>query len=93
MSKRNYRWYVQPKDSHTNQAISMQLPEKNFSQEEQGIPNLWECTEQQARAFWRSKEDFGLVLDIYNQEGSGKIRDCGHLFKKSKKKTKLKTAG
>ena len=91
--QRDYTWYVQPLNAHTNLSVSMHLPEENFNQEKQGIPNLWECTEEQARAFWKSRDDSGLDLNIYNQEGAREVRKCNFLFQKTKKKSKLKTAG
>jgi len=90
MRDRDYTWYVKPFDSHTNLAVSMQLPEENFGQficQGGKSHNLWRCSFEQAKAFWRSRESLGLALDIYTQEGIGEIRFCNFLFKKKKSKT------
>lgn len=95
MKKREYNWYVEPLDSQTNLVVSMQLPEENFGQPvcaDKRYHNLWKCSFQQARAFWKSRKNLGLSLNIYNQEGLGEIRFCNFLFKKRKKKANLKTA-
>ncbi len=88
--QRDYKWYVEPLDSHTNLAVSMQLSEENFGQfacEDGQYHNLWKCSGKMARFFWKSKENSGLILDIYCQEGNGKIRRCNFLFKKKKRRT------
>jgi hypothetical protein len=95
MSYRDYAWYVEPFDSHTNLAVSMQLPEENFGQivlPDGQMHNLWRCTSRQARTFWKDRKNMGLQLNIYNQEGNGEIRMCNFLFKKTKR-GHLKTAG
>jgi len=92
MKKREYTWYVEPLDSHTNLAVSMQLSEENFGQfvcADQERHNLWRCDLLEAVAFWRSKISAGLTLNVYNQEGNGQIRLCNFLMPKKK----IKTAG
>jgi len=95
MRKRDYNWYVEPLDSDTNLAVSMQLPEENSGQyvctTDNQHHNLWKCSFLQASFFWRSKVRLGLNLNIYSQEGSGEIRPCNFLFPR-KKKANLKTA-
>ena len=91
---RNYYWFVEPLDSHTNLIISNQLSEENSGQflcTDQQHHNLWRCSFEQALSFWKSKRDLSMNMNVWNQQGRGDIRPCNFLFAK-KKKNKIKTA-
>jgi len=92
---REYKWYIEPFNSFTNMAVSIQLPAENFCQPvcaDGQIHNLWQCSFQTAQSFWESKENSGFHLKIYVQEKNRKIRNVDFLFRK-KRKSQLKTAG
>jgi len=84
MKKRDYKWFVEPLDSHTNGVISNEVPEENFSHGvicEDGKPhNLWECSFQVVSALMRSQRNLNLQFKIFNREGKGKIRECTFLY-------------
>ena len=87
MTERKYIWLIEPLDSHTNEVISREVPEENFSRGvicEDGIPhNLWGCDYRIVATLIRSKRDLGLKFRIFNRCGNGKIRECAFLFKKA----------
>ncbi len=95
MSEREYTWFIEPLDSHTNQIIAQELINKDFGREsfcEDGKEhNLWVCPLDFIKFFCKSKKDFNLKFNVYNKRGQGKIRKCKFLFIKPKKKKK--TAG
>ncbi len=87
--KRNYIWLIEPLDSHTNEVISREVPEENFSRGvicEDGISHnlyLWECDYRIVATLIGSKRDLDLKFRIFNRCGNGQIRDCAFLFKKA----------
>lgn len=97
--KKEYFWYVQPLDSHTNKVIAGQLPEMSEdSFRKKG--NLWECSLEFVTSLYASKADFDLKFKIWGKQGHhGKITEKTFLFnprhkrlKMKKKKEKEKTA-
>ena len=82
---RNYTWFVEPLDSHTNKVFSDELLEEDFYRDlvcQSGIRrNLWRCSWKSVSEFWNSKNDLGLRFKVYSQEGQGQIRECTFLFR------------
>lgn len=81
-----YTWYICPKDSDTNQAVSSALSGQGFGFEtlpkKKGIGDfpLWECPDHLLEFFWKSRKDQNLHFDIYNKQNRGKIRKVTFLF-------------
>jgi len=93
MTEKEYTWYIEPLDSDTNETISQELPEQNFSHDitcqDGRTHNLWECSYNFAYAFFRSRKALNLRFNVYNKEGRhGQTRRCDFLFIKRKKKKK-----
>ncbi len=95
MSKREYAWFLEPLDSHTNKVFSLQIPLDSFSKVLCGdgkIHNLWPCSPEKVSAFFRSREDLALRFKIFCREGHGKVRDGAFLFKRKKRMPSRKKA-
>ncbi|MBU2545359.1 hypothetical protein KKC65_02825 [Patescibacteria group bacterium] len=88
--KREYFWYVQPLDSHTNEVVSAQLPEKSedsFSKK----GSLWECSIEFVTSLYASRADFNLKFEIWGKQGhQGKMTKKTFLFKPKNKRLKMR---
>lgn len=81
----SYTWYIYPKDDHTNEILSQNLPEENFTKSVL-------CSDGERRPLWRCEHRFverikgssTLQYTVFVQEGAGKIRPW-KLHKKKKK--------
>ena len=83
MKKRKYTWFVKPLDEWTNGVISKKLPAEEFSEEIKNIRDLWRCPDYSfVDSLLRNQKALKLEFKIYNQEDSGKIRECSFLQKK-----------
>ncbi|MFC1594980.1 hypothetical protein ACFL3E_00950 [Patescibacteria group bacterium] len=87
---RNYRWYIEPFDSHTNEVISKELPEetflRDFPDEHGKTHNVWPCNHQFVALMQRNQKQQSLMFRIFNSEGGGKMRKVTFPFSKRKKK-------
>ncbi len=93
---RQYRWFVEPLNAHTNTFFSREFPEENafrgVPDNEGGKHDVWlvDGDARKVRTFVDSKESLGLKFNIFVQEGNGKMRSANFLF--SGKNRKRKTA-
>lgn len=89
---REYEWFVEPLGdvSHANEVISRALntavgnDENLLTQKTcaDGRPhNLWDCSREDARRLWDSRESAGISIKIWCKKGRGKIRNADFLFK------------
>lgn len=93
---KNYRWFLQPLNDHTNEAIARALIEKAAIVEISQWPTIddrsvmvWECPFEVINAFVRSKGQ-GIKFNIYNCSDRQKvIRKCDWLTKKKKTKSPI----
>lgn len=108
MKERNYLWYVEPLNSHTNGVFSRMDELRDATNygircSDRRPRNLYLCDSRQTvQSLWDSREDQHLDLRIYNafipKGGSrnAKIRECTFLFrgtyKLRKKQQKTKAA-
>jgi len=94
MAGKVYNWFIEPKDSRTNEAIASGCSEENLVT---GIEcadeikrNLWRCTPQFRDKLVASRKSLGLNFEVFCSEGKNtfnRIRNVSHLFLK-KNKTK-----
>ena len=89
MAKKNYMWYIEPLDSHTNVIIARQLPGENFETKFVKADNrchpLWSCLPWFIRDLYRSSNHLNARFRVYSQVGQGQIRDCTFLYRKKQK--------
>ena len=86
MAKRTYEWFLEPKDSHTNEVISKNVGEENILRDaicaDGQRRNLWRCSSGLFFMLWRSRSNLKIRFRIFNREGNnGQIRNCTLLFK------------
>ena len=85
MAKREYEWFLEPQDSYTNEVISKNVGEENFSGDvvcaDGQRRNLWQCPSGLLAMLWRSRNNLDIRFRIFGREGNGKIRNCTFLFK------------
>jgi hypothetical protein len=105
MREREYIWYVQPLNSHTNKVFARYLPAENRCSKGQKIPdNLYSCPDRETvQHFWDSRDDLNLEFKVFSSP-AGKnrsnrdahIRECTFLFRGNyrlhKKQLKTKAA-
>lgn len=91
MAKRKYVWFLEPKDSHTNEVVANALQDEGSFNSvlcADGISrNLWQCSAELAKSFWASKQDLALKFDVFSAElnargSAAKPRQCNFLFRK-----------
>ena len=87
---REYRWYVRPLDSHTNEVIWGCLQKEERIQYSMPVkdchsPNLWECTSEELAMLRNSRADKNLRFWVYAQEGQGTPRRAA-IFDKPKRR-------
>lgn len=103
VKQRKYVWYLEPRDSHTNEVFS-----KNPSLDNEDCQigricadekphNLWKCPSGMLLMFLRSRNDMEIKFRVWSQEGNGKTYDKTRwLFSRERgtgrKKTKNKTS-
>ena len=78
--KRQYEWFLEPRDSHTNEVISRNVGAANFCDEllcrDGQRRNLWRCLSGLVFMLWASRHDLGIKFRIFNRElPNGEIRD------------------
>lgn len=76
---REYFWYLEPLDSHTNEVIGKYLWEDENAETSRlcadGIRrNLWRCQWCDVERFQNSRQDLKLKFKVFVQEGQGQIR-------------------
>ena len=72
---REYQWFVEPKDPHTNEVISEMSDEAGEQIcEDKEYHNLWRCDRKTINLLKKGKKKFNLDFRIFVQEGKGKIR-------------------
>ncbi|MDO8486138.1 MAG: hypothetical protein Q7S77_00340 [Candidatus Staskawiczbacteria bacterium] len=86
MTKRKYEWFLEPQDSHTNEVISKNVGDENFSIDivctDGQKRTFWQCPSGLVLMLWRSRSNLNIKLKIFGREGkNGKIRDVTFLFK------------
>ncbi len=87
MAKQSYQWFLEPRNSHTNEVLSNALDGQenfynNISCADGKRRNLWLCPSGLVFMFWRSRSNLKIRFRIFNRQGEkGKIRDCTFLFK------------
>jgi len=87
--EREYSWFVESLDSHTNAVLARELPEEDLKEGilcADGRHNLWQCPWNFVAKLMRSKRDLGLKFTIFNQEGNGKIRESLFLRKRRRRR-------
>jgi hypothetical protein len=94
--KVNYEWFVEPRNSHTNEVIMRKCsPEETLDgfMCENGKPHdLIRCGYNTVRYLVVSENDLGIDFRIFNRPGSrGKLRDVTD-FWKNKIKTKIEAS-
>jgi len=91
MSKQ-YTWFIEPLDAHTNHVISERVSaDDNFSEslcnEGVTVEYLWRCPRKIINALERSRPQLNLRFNIYVQQGKGKVRQW--IFSKKRKNGKI----
>ena len=86
MAKREYEWFLEPKDSYTNEVILKNIDDENASLdvvcEDGERRNLWRCPSGKVFMLWRSRSDLQIRFRIFSRElPNGKIKDCTFLFR------------
>jgi len=83
--KREHEWFLEPRDSHTNEVLSRNLSAEDFSEamlcSDGKTRPLWRCPSGLVFFLWRSRQNLKIRFSIFSQEGKGKIRRCTFLFK------------
>jgi hypothetical protein len=98
MAERQYRWFMEPLDEHTNKTIGKELSEENALRDvrdnEGRKHNVWLFGDDlgRLRAFVNSKKTMCLNFNVYVQKGGGKIRCVNFLFGRRKRQGKTKKA-
>jgi len=95
MSGRNYRWYVEPLGSHTNEVIGLRLSSDRAQEsieDNRGIKrDVWECPDYAFVSYLRnSRVDLQLDFAIYTREGEGTIRPATFIAPLRKRVKNLK---
>lgn len=100
MAKREHEWFLEPRDSHTNEVISKNVGEENILQNvvcaDGQKHNLWRCPSGMVTMLWRSRGNLKIRFQIFSRElPNGKIRNCTLIFKnesggKTRKKRRRK---
>lgn len=96
VSGRNCRWFLQPLNDHTNEAIARALAEKAEITEISQCPTndgntimVWECPFEVVNAFVRSTGQ-GMKFHIFNCAGRQRvIRKCDWFTDKKRKKPSI----
>lgn len=93
---REYLWYVEPKDSHTNAVFAEVIGIENFNQvccADGKSHRLWLCENyQMLQSFWASREKLQLNFNVFSAETKkGKTRgirisNCTFLLRRNKKR-------
>ncbi len=86
MRKREYEWFLEPKDSHTNKVISSNIGEENVLENivcaDGQKHNLWRCLSGMRDMLWFSRGDLNIRFSIFGREGkNAKPKDLTFLFK------------
>jgi len=89
MTKRSYEWFLEPRNNHSNEVISRNIAEENFSENvicaDGQSRNLWRCPSGMVFMLWRSRSNLKITFRIFvRQLPNGKIRNCTFLFKNEK---------
>ena len=94
--KRNYSWFIEPRDSHTNEVLARELTEDDFKKGVlcvDGRHNLWQCPWDFVRNLIKSRKTLKVNFKVFNQQGNGAIRECMFLKKKEKNSGPAVAAG
>jgi len=86
---RNYRWFIEPGDQRTNEAIVREVGEENAREirDDKGtLRKVYLITSRELAKFKNSKADAGFRFRILAQEGEGKIRDVSFIPSPGKRK-------
>jgi len=96
MAKKDYTWFIEPRNDILNQTVSAD-PRNSFvgylvCSDGKKHP-LWECPFDFCLSLWRSRKGSALNFKLFNREGppGRQIRECFFLFSKKRKKGKQKT--
>ena len=90
-------WFVFAKDSYTDRAISDFIEAGTFGFESETTRvlcedgesrGMWRMSWQKVKQLWDSRTDLGLKLEIFNQRGSGKVRNVTLIFTNNFKRGK-----
>ena len=86
MTQRTYDWFLEPKDSYTNEVISKNVDEENTLINvvcaDGQKHNLWQCSSGMRDMLWFSRSNLNIKFRIFGREGkNGKIKDLTFLFK------------
>ena len=83
LDRGDYRWYVEPQDSHTNRVLAENTQEENCHrglETADGKKDLWECSRSVVRRLVASSRDAKLKFNVYSRRGNGQIRNVNFLF-------------
>lgn len=88
MKNKEYRWYVEPLDAHTNEVVAREVGAERLHlglPDEDGIPrNVWECQWPLVNILRRSRKQLNLQFLVFVREGQGKMRSAGFLGKRKR---------
>ena len=86
------RWFIQPKNAQTNQAIADQLDSEDGQEERfDGQPiNVWEAPWKPVDLLTRSGRSANMDFIIYRRKGGGKLEKADWLTNRGKAKCRQK---
>ena len=95
--QRSYKWFIEPKDSHTNEVISRELTSEGYESETRDLY----CNDDKQHNVYRvsydflvyviaSKDHLHLRFKVFVQEGNGQIRPADFIIQKLSKETTSK---
>ena len=74
---REYTWFLEPLDSHTNEAISREVDENSSKRDvlcsDKKKRDLWECLYSGLTKFRRSKTQLSLKFQVWRRKGAGAV--------------------
>ena len=87
--KRSYRWYVYPRDEHTNKVLSMNTGFEFIGEavcKDKSTRQLWQGSSEAIDGLKLSKRSLGLNFLLFVQEGNGAIRPANFRLKTRRNK-------
>src|SRR3989338_8271726 len=88
MKSKEYTWYVEPLDAHTNGVISSELSAESFRRdlrdEDGALRKVWECGWPLVAKLRRNRRQQNLQFLTFVRAGHGKMRSAAFLGKRKR---------
>jgi hypothetical protein len=95
MAKKQYVWFIEALDDHTNEVIGKALQEAaeeslvRITPTDKRQRKAWRCSFDFLSSLEKSQAALGLKFKVYNQMGNGQIRPCPAFLRKPRQRIKM----